>query len=280
MSGKEDGGILVDVKSWSKALLILVGIGSTSIVFAEAEFLETLVAKYKIADTSKFSEKSCAGCHISDSDFGFNPYGKQVKLKLTEGNHKTVTPEILASLESLDADGDGKSNGDELNAGELPGEPDPSSTGTQAPADAGAGEKKPSAFPPKNGYHPAIVHFPIALLIVGLLLDLVGLIRKERTLLFAGWYNLVFAAVSSLGAVGSGFLAMTIMKLPYKGLIYTHLLLGIGLTVVMWLMVALRVHRHEKMQIGARVVYYALAVSAFVLVSWAGHLGGVFVYGE
>jgi uncharacterized membrane protein len=199
---------------------------------------------------------------------------------LTEGNHKVVTPELLESLESLDADGDGKSNGDELKAGELPGHADSAAGGSEAAGETGASEKKPATFPPKNGYHPAIVHFPIALLIVGLLLDLVGLIRKERTLLFAGWYNLVFAAVSSLGAVGSGFLAMTIMKLPYKGLIYTHLLLGSGLTVVMWLMVALRVHRHEKMQIGTRVLYYVLAASAFVLVSWAGHLGGVFVYGE
>lgn len=261
-----------------KALFIVVGLSCAALAFAEAEFLESIVAKYKIPDSSKFAEKSCAGCHISDSDFGFNPFGKQVKLKLTEGNHKTLTPEILAALESLDADGDGKSNGEELLAGELPGTPD--ATGSTAAPDSAAGAKKPTAFPPKNGYHPAIVHFPIALLIVGLFLDLVGLIRKEKTLLFAGWYNLIFAAVSSLGAVGSGFLAMTLMKLPYKGLIYTHLLLGIGLTVVMWLMVALRVHRHEQLQLSSRIIYYALAASAFVLVSWAGHLGGVFVYGD
>jgi uncharacterized membrane protein len=48
----------------------------------------------------------------------------------------------------------------------------------------------------------------------------------------------------------------------------------------MWIMVAMRVHRHEKMQIPLRVVYYALALAAFLIISYTGHLGGAFVYGE
>ena len=88
------------------------------------------------------------------------------------------------------------------------------------------------------------------------------------------------AAVTSLVAVGSGLLAMTMMKLPYKGLIYQHLLLACSVTVIMWIMVTLRVQKHENMNIPIRVVYYLLAASAFLIISWTGHLGGQFVYGE
>ncbi|MFY9232966.1 MAG: DUF2231 domain-containing protein [Fimbriimonadaceae bacterium] len=263
-----------------KGYFVIVAIAAATLAPAEAEFLDTLVTKYKFADGSLFGEKACAGCHISDSDFGFNLFGKQVKQKMAEGNDKTLTPAILASLEGLDADGDGKTNGEELRAGGLPGFADGAGSSASAPAAELTGATKPASFPPKNGYHPALVHFPIALLIAGLLLDLAGLIRKEKMLLFAGWYNLVLAAVTSIAAVASGFLAMTLMKLPYKGLIFTHLLLGIGVTFVMWMMVALRVHRHEQMQVGARVAYYVLATTAFTLVTWAGHLGGKFVYGD
>lgn len=259
------------------ARMAAVGVATLTAAFAfgEAEYLDVIAAKYKFAETSKAAEKACAICHVSDEDFSFNPYGQQVKAKLTANNTKTVTDELLTSMEAEDADGDGKSNGDELKAGELAGHSDaPAGTTTPAPP--------PPAKPliPKNAYHPAIVHFPIALLVVGLLLDLIGLIKKDTRLLYAGWYNTVAAAVTSLGAVASGFVAMTWMKLPYKGLIFNHLLYAIVVTVIMWLMVALRVHRHEKMNIPIRALYWILAIASFLIISWTGHLGGAFVYGD
>jgi uncharacterized membrane protein len=260
--------------------ITLLALGATS-AFGEAEFLDVLTSKYKIVEHSKLADKSCGICHMSESDFSFNPFGKQLKEKLAQTNSNAVTPAILDAVAKDDADGDGIPNGDELTAGTLPGTPDnPAKAGSGGVATETQPEKKPTQFPPKNGFHPAIVHFPIALLIAGLLLDLVGLIRKDKNLLLAGWYNLVLGAVTSLGAVASGFLAMTLMKLPYKGLIFTHLLFALSVTVTMWLMVALRVHRHEKMNIPVRVIYYALALAGFLMISWAGHLGGAFVYGE
>src|SRR4051812_40152224 len=179
------------------------------LLHAEAEFFDVITAKYKITESSKLGSLSCGICHLSDSDFRFNPYGKQVAAKLTEANAKVVTDAILTSVESMDADGDGLNNGEELSKGTQPGVADnPATTGggggtTPPPA------PKPSNFPPKNGFHPAIVHFPIALLIAGLLLDLAGLIWKQKTLLFAGWYNLVLALVFSFSAIASGFLAVS-----------------------------------------------------------------------
>ncbi len=257
----------------SKGLIGLAFAAAATSAYAEPEFMEVLAAKYPALESSPLADKSCGICHVSDSDFGFNAYGKQMAQKLTELNQKGLTEGVLAAIEVMDADNDGVSNGEELSAGKDPAD------GPAAAAEPTTQARK-SSFPPKNGFHPAIVHFPIALLIAGLLLDLAGLVTKQKMLLFAGWYNLVLAAITSIGAVASGFLAMTLLKLPYKGLIFEHMLYGLGVSFLLWIMVALRVHRHESMNVPIRALYYLLAIASFLLVSWVGHLGGVFVYGE
>lgn len=265
------------MKYFRLIVLAVVTLG-VQVAHAEPEFLDVITKKYSISDTSKLGEKTCGICHISDEDYAFNPYGKQVAQYLTEHNLKALDDNILVAVAGLDADGDGKTNDDELKAGTDPGKSDqPGGSGTVTTPPA---PPAPKPLVPKNGFHPAIVHFPIALLIAGLFLDLMGLVFKRPNLLVAGWYNLVLGALSSFGAVASGFLAMYMIKLPYKGLIFTHLKLALLVTVLMWVMVALRVHRHEKMKIGIRVVYYGLALAAFLIISYTGHLGGAFVYGE
>jgi uncharacterized membrane protein len=251
-----------------------------SSAWSEPDFLDVFTTKYAIKENSVLGEKSCAACHISDSDYGLNPFGKDVAKQLLSDPRKVFSPATLQAIEALDSDQDGVPNIDELHAGSLPG--DAASGGkpnaTPAVERPTSPEKKP--FPPKNGFHPAIVHFPIALFLAGILLDLIGLITNRKGFMFAGWYNLMLAAITSVFAIGSGFLAMTLTKLPYKGLIYTHLLYAVSAAAAMWLMVSLRVHRHETMNVPARIAYYALATIGIGAISWAGHLGGVFVYGE
>lgn len=256
-------------------------IGLAAISAASGEFLDTFMSHYKLKEDSAFGAKSCGVCHISDSNFAFNPYGKDVKQALTSKGVDTVDAGILVSLEDKDSDGDGTPNGKEIAAGTLPGDPSSGAApGSKAATPSPEAEKKPATFPPKNFFHPAIVHFPIALFIGGLVLDFLGMLRKDRTLLHAGWYCIVMAAITSIGGILSGVGAMTLLKLPYRGLIFTHLALAGTATVLMWLMVAMRLHRHEKMNVAVRVAYYAMALSCFGIISWAGHLGGVFVYGE
>lgn len=323
--------------------IILIGsvLGVAAAVSASSEFLETFMSTYKVAENSALGEKSCGICHVSDSDFKLNPYGKQVAHELVASGASEVTPAILKKVELLDADKDGISNIDRIKAGQPPWDsnakpvkpavetkPVPTPTAptdkaaTAKPQDRKTEEAKehseettaeeaaehptapvtntnvttpsqegdetteapepPKAKPlvPKNAFHPAIVHFPIALFIAGLVLDLFGLIGRNKALLLAGWYNLVLAAISSLVAVGTGVAAMGFIHLPYKGLIFQHLLYAVGAAFTMWIMVSLRVHRHEEMNIPLRVAYFVLAAVGLVFISYAGHLGGVFVYGE
>lgn len=249
--------------------LIVVGLPAT----AEPEFLDTFMAHYKLSADSPLGKQTCGICHVSDSDFGFNPYGKAIKEELKTSGAKSVTEAVLVKVDAMDSNGDGTPNGAEIAAGKNPGAP-------SANAGAAPPKEEKSEFPPKNGFHPAIVHFPIALFLAALLLDFIGLIRKDTHFLFAGWYNMILAAASSLAGVASGILAMSLSGFPFKGTMREHILYAATATVAMWIMVAMRVHRHEKMNLVARVIYYALAVVGMLAISWAGHVGGVLVYGD
>ena len=48
---------------------------------AKPEYLDVLTGTYK-SDSAKLSEKSCANCHVSDSDYTRNPYGALVAKEL------------------------------------------------------------------------------------------------------------------------------------------------------------------------------------------------------
>jgi uncharacterized membrane protein len=268
-------------------LIVVYGLVPATAAQAKPEYFDVLLSTYK-PYAQALSSRSCANCHVSDSDYKMNPYGKQVAQELLNAGTKTLTPELLHNVESLASNPGDISNLEKFKQGLAPGEPRSGATGAKSPATSGATihasghtaapEQKPLI--PKNAYHPAIVHFPIALFIAGLMLDLVGMLRKDRKFLIAGWYNLVIAAVSSFAAIATGLTAMFVMRLPFKGLILNHLLLAIAGTMIMWILVALRVHRHETMSKPLRILYYVVAAAGLILISYSAHLGGKFVYGE
>jgi uncharacterized membrane protein len=192
----------------------------------------------------------------------------------TEGA-TTVTEAVLAKVGALDTNGSGKTNEQKILAGIAPGDPGPAGVKPTPPA-----PPKPKSLIPKNFFHPAVVHFPIALFIGGLILDFIGFRFKKQHFLIAGWYDILLAAITSLGGIATGFGAMWIQKIPFKGLIFTHMILALTSAVLMFIMCGLRVHKHDKMHLPTRIIYYILATTCFVLISYAGHLGGAFVYGE
>lgn len=165
---------------------------------------------------------------------------------------------------------------------------------SEAPAAAsGAAPKEPepptdSELWPKNRWHPAIVHFPIALFLAGLFLDFIGYWKKDKNLLYAGWYNLVLAALSAVAACATGLLvtirmdkSLTMMSgdVMVPSPTGMHMAAALAFSFIAWGMVALRVYRHDDMPKYSRWAYYVLAVLGFITISAAGHLGGRIVYG-
>lgn len=260
------------------ALVTIAVVGGGT--YGAPEYYDAFMSHYKLQDNSPLAAKGCAICHVSDSDFGLNPYGRDLKKAEADLGKSQVDVAVLEAVEALDSDGDGTSNGEEIRAQTFPG--DPASGGKPGAATAASAQplKKPALFPPKNGFHPAVVHFPIALFIAALVLDLIGVLRNARGMMFAGWYNMVLGAITALAGVATGFLAMYLTKFPLRGLVREHMLYAVAATVMMWIMVLLRVHRHERMNVPMRIAYYILGIGGLLLISWAGHLGGVLVYGE
>ena len=241
---------------------------------AHPPYLTTLTSVYPAPGVAA---RACANCHASLSDFSRNAYGRAAEAELKASRPPSMTVDLLRRIEGGDADADGVSNGDELRAGTPPGTGNAGATAAVA-----APDPAPVLAPPypRNGFHPAVVHFPIALFIAGVLLDFVGMIRRDRTLLHAGWYNLVLAAISAVGAMLTGLLALRTQSLVFEGTIRLHITLAVVGAAVLWALVGLRIHRHEAMSHRHRWFYYLLAAVGLVLIGAAGHVGGTYVYGE
>lgn len=76
---------------------------------------------YPVGKDSDVAKAKCAVCHVKGKEL--NAYGKDIEKEMQARKTKDLTVEILRAVEKLDSDKDGASNGDELKAGTLPGDP-------------------------------------------------------------------------------------------------------------------------------------------------------------
>lgn len=88
----------------------------------------------------------------------------------------------------------------------------------------------------KHAQHVAVIHFPIALLLISFVFDLLALWRKSPALAAAARYNLVGAAGFSLLAVGTGLAAWQWLLggAPLEGVLRWHLSLALTSTVMLF----------------------------------------------
>jgi uncharacterized membrane protein len=139
--------------------------------------------------------------------------------------------------------------------------------------------------------HPATVHFPIALLLVGSLAGLLYLWWQKRAeLRVLTWWLLALGWVGAGAAVLTGLLAQGNLppQAPYRGLLNNHITSGMALLVVyaaifyrVWL------HRNRRRPTdpadlldvdSARLWLTLLLLLGMGLVAFSGWLGGQLVY--
>jgi uncharacterized membrane protein len=126
----------------------------------------------------------------------------------------------------------------------------------------------------KHAQHVVMIHFPIALFVVGVAFDFVAQRMKNAALAKAAFYNLLLAAISTVPVIATGLLAWhyALEGATLKGILLWHLLAGVVSTLV--IVIAARIHL--RAQRGAALPNWRLALEAVgvVLVGLTGHLGG------
>lgn len=126
--------------------------------------------------------------------------------------------------------------------------------------------------------HPLLVHFPIALLSVGILFDYLALVFPKETLVHAGWWNLVIGLVSAAVTIITGFIADNVvghMEESPLDIFHTHgstQLLATTLFLVLFIW-RKRLQGALPEQKNAKILYYFLGAVAVGILFYGGDLG-------
>src|ERR1700686_2680619 len=127
----------------------------------------------------------------------------------------------------------------------------------------------------KHAQHVVLIHFPIALFITAVLFDFIAQWTRRPGLADAAYYNLLFAAISTVPVVATGILAwqFQLQGQKLKGTLLLHLVLGCVSSVMIWLVwwVHLRARRRTQALPAYRLALELLGVGIIAL---TGHLGG------
>jgi uncharacterized membrane protein len=127
----------------------------------------------------------------------------------------------------------------------------------------------------KHAQHVVVIHFPIALFIVGVAFDLIATLTRRKDLAAVAYYNFCGALLAAVPAALTGLLAWQweLEGRRLKGILLMHLLFGctsLALIAAVWW-----VHRNSR-GIGDRLPQYrwVLEALAVAVVAITGHLGG------
>ena len=128
----------------------------------------------------------------------------------------------------------------------------------------------------KHAQHVVLIHFPIALFIVGVAFDFLAAWRKQRLLAAAAYYNFFAAALTTIPVLITGILAWQwqLEGQRLKGILLMHLVAGSTSSALIW--VVWFIHKRPKREDGGFLPGYRLPVEALAvaLVVLTGHLGG------
>jgi len=130
--------------------------------------------------------------------------------------------------------------------------------------------------------HPALVHFPIGVITLVLILELVTVVLGRRELEPAGLWVLAFGVLSLIPAAVSGLLRADSMTVS-AGIYYpVELHRNLAFLVLFLCLVALAIRFKARNNFAGalRWIYLAIMAVAAGLIGFVGHLGGKMVYGE
>ncbi len=277
-------------RRWLPFIIGLAGIIGCRAAWALPAYIEAAKSAYVFKPGGVLESKGCNICHAGATNkTSLNLYGKDVQSALKLATDHNVTPALIHTLDNKDSDGDGWPDAAEFQKDTLPGD------SSSKPAGPAPGALKPAResgvepafnpfspqalFYPKHAQHPIIVHFPIALFIFSLFLDLFGIRTGNRALNAAAYYNLVAAAVTGVLSVISGLLAWRfafgLEPLSGDPSLLFHLVLGVTTTVLMCALWAIRARTKANAERPLSGLYILLGSVTLAVISLTGHFGGI-----
>ena len=131
--------------------------------------------------------------------------------------------------------------------------------------------------------HPPIVHFAIALTIMGVIFDLLGFMLKKETLKHAGFWTFIVGVAAVWGAMLSGEAAEELVEkfvenTKIEEIFETHEELG---KILPWIFTGLglfRIYLYIKENSKLTIIYLIVAFIGIGLIGYQGRLGGKMVY--
>ena len=129
----------------------------------------------------------------------------------------------------------------------------------------------------KHAQHPVIIHFPIALFIISVALDVLAIWKANPIMAKAAYYNLVAAALTAPVAIATGLTAWQwqLEGAKLKGNLLLHLSFALASSGMIWLLCAWRFPQRKNPQQTPGIIYIFLALCTVLLIAITGHLGGI-----
>ena len=133
-----------------------------------------------------------------------------------------------------------------------------------------------SALLAKHAQHVVLIHFPIALFLIGILFDLLGQRTKNLALAAAARYNLIAAALFTFPVLITGLLAwqFALGGHKLKGILLEHLLLASVTSILLWIIAWMHFRANRHGSTALPVYRWPLELIAAALIILTGHLGG------
>ncbi len=128
--------------------------------------------------------------------------------------------------------------------------------------------------------HPLLVHFPIALLLLALILEVIALLRVNPEISRAAWWNQIGGTVSLALAVASGLLAQNSVQIPgdARGLFERHEQLAFVAAALFAVLFFWRVGGRGRLPKEGSRLYLLLFVAGVACLLTGALYGGEMVY--
>lgn len=133
---------------------------------------------------------------------------------------------------------------------------------------------------PMESAHPLVVHFPIALLLTAVLIDLLAIALKRPAWHRVALWNLVLGTLGAGLAVWSGLRAAEVAKHTFEihQVMELHQRLGIATLTLGSLIVAWRLVARDQLGPRSRALATLLMAAMVGTLAYGAHLGGRLVY--